>query len=146
MRVLCDTNILIEFYKTNPTVIRNLQGIGPVNIGVSVITKAELFYGARDKAELAKIERHAALCHCYELNDAISALFIELMQRYSLSHKVSIPDMLIAATAISNDLELYTLNTKDFKFIPELSLYQDMAVSLRFRSAKKTISHSVLAR
>ena len=124
MRVLCDTNILIEFYKTNSTVIRNLQGIGPVNIGVSVITKAELFYGARDKAELAKIERHAALCHCYGLNDAISALFIELMQRYSLSHKASIPDMLIAATAISNDLELYTLNTKDFKFIPELSLYE----------------------
>ena len=28
MRVLCDTNILIEFYKTNPTDIRNLQGIG----------------------------------------------------------------------------------------------------------------------
>jgi len=64
MRVLCDTNILIEFYKTNPTVIRNLQGIGPINIGVSVITKAELLYGARDKAELTKIERHVALCHC----------------------------------------------------------------------------------
>jgi tRNA(fMet)-specific endonuclease VapC len=46
------------------------------------------------------------------------------MQRYLLSHKASIPDMLIAATAISNDLELYTLNTKDFKFIPELSLYK----------------------
>ena len=43
MRVLCDINILIEFYKTNPTDIRNLQGIGPVNIGVSVITKAVLF-------------------------------------------------------------------------------------------------------
>ena len=64
--------------------------------------------------------------HCvtvYGLNDAVSAIFIELMSCYSLSHKVSIPDMLIAATAISHDLELYTLNTKDFKFIPELNLY-----------------------
>lgn len=121
--ILCDTNILIEFYKANPTVIQTLQRMGSANIGVSVITKAELFYGARDKQELAKIERHVALCHCYGLNDAISALFIELMVRYSLSHKVSIPDMLIAATAISHDLELYTLNTKDFKFIPELNLY-----------------------
>ena len=121
--ILCDTNILIEFYKANPTVIQNLQRIGSANIGVSVITKAELFYGARDKQELAKIERHIALCHCYGLNNAISALFIELMSRYSLSHKVSIPDMLIAATAISHDLELYTLNTRDFKFIPELNLY-----------------------
>ena len=122
--ILCDTNILIEFYKINPIVIQNLQHIGSANIGVSVITKAELFYGARDKTELSKIERHVTLCQCYGLNDAISALFIELMQRYSLSHKVSIPDMLIAATAISNDLKLYTLNTKDFKFIPELSLYE----------------------
>ena len=121
--ILCDTNILIEFYKANPTVIQTLQRMGLAHIGVSVITKAELFYGARDKQELTKIERHVALCHCYGLNNAISALFIELMSRYSLSHKVSIPDMLIAATAISHELELYTLNTKDFKFIHELNLY-----------------------
>lgn len=121
--ILCDTNILIEFYKGNPTVIQTLQHMGSVNIAVSVITKAELFYGARDKQELVKIERHLSLCHCYGINDAISALFIVLMSRYSLSHKVSIPDMLIAATAISYELELYTLNTKDFKFIPELNLY-----------------------
>ena len=121
--ILCDTNILIEFYKANPTVIQTLQRMGSVNIAVSVITKAELFYGARDKQELAKIERHLSVCHCYGLNDSISALFIELMSRYSLSHKVSIPDMLIAATAISHQLELYILNTKDFKFIPELNLY-----------------------
>ena len=121
--ILCDTNILIEFYKANPTVIQALQRMGSANIAVSVITKAELFYGARDKQELAKIERHLSLCCCYGLNDSISALFIELMSRYSLSHKVSIPDMLIAATAINHELELYTLNTKDFKFIPELNLY-----------------------
>ena len=121
--ILCDTNILIEFYKANPAIIKNLQRMGSANIAVSVITKAELFYGARDKQELAKIERHLSVCHCYGLNDSISALFIELMSRYSLSHKVSIPDMLIAATAISHELELYTLNTKDFKFIPELNLY-----------------------
>ena len=122
--ILCDTNILIEFYKGKPTVIQTLQHIGSADIAVSVITKAELFYGARDKQELVKIERHLSLCHCYGLDDAISILFIELMSRYSLSHKVSIPDMLIAATAISHELELYTLNSKDFKFIPGLNLYR----------------------
>ena len=121
--MLCDTNILIEFYKANPTVIQTLQQLGSSNIAVSVITKAELFYGARDKQEFAKIERHLSACRCYGLNDSISALFIELMSRYSLSHKVSIPDMLIAATAITHELELYTLNIKDFKFIPELNVY-----------------------
>jgi len=124
--ILCDTNILIEFYKAKLSVIQTLQHIGSANIAVSVITKAELFYGARDKQELVKIERHLSFCRCYGLNDVISTLFIELMSRYSLSHKVSIPDMLIAATAISHELELYTLNTKDFKFIPELNLYQGL--------------------
>ncbi|MEI6707178.1 MAG: type II toxin-antitoxin system VapC family toxin [Methylococcales bacterium] len=121
--ILCDTNILIEFYKANPVVIQTLQHIGSARIAVSVITKAELFYGARDKQELAKIERHLSICRCYGLNDSISTDFIKLMKRYSLSHKASIPDMLIAATAIHHELELYTLNTKDFKFIPELNLY-----------------------
>ena len=88
-----------------------------------MITKAELFHGARDKQEPAKIERQLSACRCYGLNDAISALFIKLMSRYSLSHKVSIPDMLIAATIMIHKIELYTLNTKDFKFIPELNLY-----------------------
>jgi len=45
------------------------------------------------------------------------------MEGYSLSHNLSIPDALIAATAMEHMLELYTLNTKDFQFIPGLMLY-----------------------
>ena len=46
------------------------------------------------------------------------------MTDYSLSHKLTIPDALIAATAITQDLELYTLNIKDFRFIKDLKTYQ----------------------
>lgn len=91
--ILCDTSILIKFYKGNPSIILTLRTIEPANIDVSVT--------ARDKRELAKIEHHLGLCHCYDLNPAISTLFIDLMRRYSLSHKASVPDMLIAATALS---------------------------------------------
>ncbi len=122
--ILCDTNIFIEFYKGNADVIQTLHAIGANNISVSVITKAELFYGARNKQELARITRHLTLCRCYSINDADSALFIRLMLDYSLSHKPSIPDMLIAATAINHNLELYTMNNKDFKFITDIKLYR----------------------
>ena len=37
--ILCDTNILIEFYKGNPSVVQTLKTIGAANIAVSVITK-----------------------------------------------------------------------------------------------------------
>ena len=54
--MLCDTNILIEFYKANPSVIKTLQHIGSANIAVSVITKAELFYGARNKLKIFGVQ------------------------------------------------------------------------------------------
>lgn len=50
--------------------------------------------------------------------------FLQLMEGYSLSHKLSLPDALIAATALVHDLELYTLNSKDFRFISTLKRYQ----------------------
>jgi len=45
------------------------------------------------------------------------------MEEYSLSHKLAIPDALIAATAVVNSISLYTLNTKDFRFIEGLTLH-----------------------
>ena len=56
-------------------------------------------------------------------NEAIGHLFIGLMNKYSLSHKISVPDAFIAATAIYYKYPLYTTNTKDFNFIPNLKLY-----------------------
>ena len=48
------------------------------------------------------------------------------MEEYVLSHKLSVPDALIAATAIQQGLSLYILNIKDFHYIPELQLYQPL--------------------
>lgn len=36
---------------------------------------------------------------------------------------MNIPDALIAATALRHALPLFTLNVKDFRFIPGLQLY-----------------------
>jgi tRNA(fMet)-specific endonuclease VapC len=55
--ILCDTNILIEFYKGNSEIIDELQKTGFVNLAVSVVTIGELFYGARDKQELGRIQK-----------------------------------------------------------------------------------------
>lgn len=45
------------------------------------------------------------------------------MADFSLSHNLTLPDAFIAATAIFHDIPLYTLNKKDFRFIPGLRLY-----------------------
>ncbi|BAZ18038.1 hypothetical protein NIES4071_99200 [Calothrix sp. NIES-4071] len=124
--ILCDTNILIEFYKNNSRVIYELRRIGLNQLAVSVITQAELYYGAINKVELNKIKKHFELLHIYSVDVMVSTQFIELMEAYSLSHKLSIPDALIASTALVNKINLYTLNFKDFSFIEGLDLHEPL--------------------
>lgn len=87
-----------------------------------MITQAELYYGARDKRELAAIRKHLSLITILLLNEAVSSRFVMLMEGYSLSHKLAIPDALIAATALVYGVPLYTLNVKDFRFVDGLEL------------------------
>lgn len=122
--ILCDTNIFIEFYKGNPEILARLQSIGQPNLAVSAITEAELYFGALNKSELKMIRKHLAAVFRIPVDVAISDQFLILMQTYSLSHKLSLPDALIAATALAHSMDLYTLNTGDFQFIPELQLFQ----------------------
>ena len=121
--ILCDTNILVEFYKGDPAVISELRQISVSQLAISAITQAELYYGAINKAELIRIQKQIGLFHNFPIDRAISTQFIQLMAQYSLSHKLAIPDALIAATAIANNISLYTLNIKDFRFIEGLTLH-----------------------
>ena len=121
--LLCDTNIFIEIYRHNVAVCTELQKIGYDRIAVSDITRGELFYGAINKVELKMIcndLKHAVVLH---INEEISEMAVNLVEKYCLSHKLDIEDALIAATAIYHDIELFTLNTKDFRFIPDIKLY-----------------------
>jgi predicted nucleic acid-binding protein len=122
--MLCDTNILIEFYKGNSAIIDELHKVGLPNLAVSVITTGELFYGARDKPELLKMQKHLALMKQIPLDADISERFLTLLENYALSHRLSVPDALIAATALSQNLPIYTLNIKDFRFIPAIGFHE----------------------
>lgn len=121
--ILCDTNILVEFYKNNTQIITQLQKIGLQNLAISAITQGELYFGAINKIELQTIKNSLNLLRIFELDTEISYQYIQLMEKYSLSHKLTIPDALIASTSLVNNLDLYTLNTKDFRFINGLNLY-----------------------
>ena len=122
--ILCDTNILIEFYKNNTAIIQELRQIGSQNLTISIITRAELYYGALNKNELNRIQKHLDLLQNIPIDRPTSEQFIQLMAQYSLSHKLTIPDAMIAATALTHNISLYTLNLKDFRFIQGLKIYQ----------------------
>jgi tRNA(fMet)-specific endonuclease VapC len=121
--ILCDSNIFIDLYRGKQETIESLTAIGQDNIAISAVTAGELLFGARDKKELATIKKDIAKLQLFPINEDISAIGLQLIEKYCLSHKLSLPDALIAATALYHNIELYTLNLKDFKFIPNLNLY-----------------------
>lgn len=121
--ILCDTNILIEIYRDNTQIIETIKQIGQEKIAVSDVTCAELLYGARNKKELQVIRKDLNKLTILPIQSGISALAVELVEEYTLSHKLSLPDALIAATAIFHNLELYTLNAKDFRFLEHVKLF-----------------------
>jgi predicted nucleic acid-binding protein len=123
--VLCDTNIIIEFYKENPGVIKNLRAIGQRNMAVSIITAGELLYGALNKKELNRIKSDLEHLQVIHLTQETGECFTQLMLDYSLSHRLSLPDGLIAATALTQNISLYTHNLKDFKYIKDIKLYKE---------------------
>ena len=59
--ILCDTDILVEFYKNTPHIIKELRFIGQERLAISVITQGELYFGALNKTELKKIKYHLGL-------------------------------------------------------------------------------------
>lgn len=122
--ILCDTNILIEFYKKNALILTELQRIGVPDLAISVITEAELYYGAVNRAEMSRIQKHLSRMIVLPINRQVSEKFVAMIAQYALSHRLAIPDALIAATAVTHNMQLYTLNLRDFRFIEGLRLYQ----------------------
>jgi predicted nucleic acid-binding protein len=122
--ILVDTNIFIEYYRNNPAICEILEQIDPQEIAVSDVVCAELYFGARNRQELANIVSDIEKLIVLTIFPKISKLAVELVRQYCLSHKLKLPDAQIAATAIFHNAELFTLNRKDFIYIPNLRLYE----------------------
>lgn len=121
--IICDTGVFFAYFKGNENIINELDNhIGFENLGISVITIGEIYYGMRKNEKLAT-KTLINQFNKYLINKEICIKFMELMLGY-LDNRIGIPDAFIAATAICNSVELYTLNTKDFDYIEGLKLYK----------------------
>ena len=57
VKILCDTDVIIEYLKGNEATKKIFDKLNNKNIVLSAITLMELFYGALNKRELKKIKR-----------------------------------------------------------------------------------------
>jgi hypothetical protein len=82
----------------------------------------ELIVGCSDRGELQKLERFLHRYQIIQVSDSISALAVELMEVYFLSHGLLIADAFVAATAVTLKIPLLSKNQRDYRFIQDLDL------------------------
>ncbi|MCO6485969.1 MAG: type II toxin-antitoxin system VapC family toxin [Saprospiraceae bacterium] len=116
---LIDTNAVIEFLggtlpATSSHWIENI--IGENIHHLSVINQIELLGFNGSPAEMQTLEEFIEVTNILPLTDAVVQKTIQLRR----SQKINLPDAIIAATALSNNLTLITRNLKDFQYLKEL--------------------------
>lgn len=94
------------------------------NLAISLITVMELLAGATSNQKKYEILKTSKAYRVIEITEAICKTALNLSKKYCIEHEVGVADVLIAATAIANNLPLYTDNVRHFEFIVELTLYK----------------------
>ncbi|HEX8459934.1 MAG TPA: type II toxin-antitoxin system VapC family toxin [Segetibacter sp.] len=115
--IFLDTSVLIDFYRKQQkqnSYLFQLTDLYKV-FAISVITEYEILIGSnnvQDSFWVSFFEKVTILPFTSSVNNEAVKIYRQLKTENKL---IAIPDILIAATAISNNLALATLNTKHFK-------------------------------
>jgi predicted nucleic acid-binding protein len=118
---LIDTDILVDASRgigeAGQLLDVHLRGDG---ITISAVSAMELVAGCRDAAQLKEVKEFLSVVRIVPISEAVSERAQSLMEAYSLSHGLLLPDALIAATALQADLALCTRNVRHFSMIADL--------------------------
>ena len=121
-QILLDTDILISVLRGIEPIVRRLgerRREGDA-FSYSAVTVAELWGGMRPAEERVTRQLLEQMI-CLPVEEAIGRQAGSYLQRYQRSHGVTLPDALIAATAASHRISLWTLNRRHYP-MPELTL------------------------
>jgi tRNA(fMet)-specific endonuclease VapC len=128
MKLMLDTNVCIYLIKEHPASVLERFAAHPVgDIGISVITLAELEYGVAKSSRPAKnreaLEQFVSPLDVAPFDRAATAAYGRL--RTALEKKgqpIGSMDLLIAAHALSLNVRLITHNVKEFGRVPGLRI------------------------
>lgn len=124
-RYLADTTVLIDHLRGVEGAKTFLKRTTP---SISHVSISELIEGTKNKNQLRQVNQAVGDLPHLPISEPISSRAIGLMKKYFLPHRLELPDALIAATAIEENLVLVTGNTKHFSFIKELGLLDWMKI------------------
>ncbi|GHS88285.1 ribonuclease VapC [Synergistales bacterium] len=115
--MVIDTDVLIWFFRGNLNAVSALDEIPVGERFISVITYMELLQGMRNKTELRifqEIFEYSELI-VLPLNRDIGNIACQYLEQFHLTSGLRIEDALIAATATTYNMELFSGNYKHFK-------------------------------
>lgn len=120
-KILIDTNIAISYIGNRLSIkaMDKLDKIFDAEYHISVINKIELLgYQNLDKNEVEKFNLLIDNSIIHPIDNKTIDKTIAIRKK----HKIKLPDALIAATCLVNDLTILTLNVKDFENIDGLKV------------------------
>ena len=122
--LLVDTSILIDYLrKKNKRKTEFYKIVGNYNLFVSTITLFELYAGAKDEQEMRDVNNITEYLEILPFTTNTAKKAGEIYRILRDKNKViEAKDLFIAATALSHDFPIMTLNVKHFDRIPELSV------------------------
>lgn len=114
---LTDTNVFSEIFKGNANVKKFVEGF---ENSIDTTVYVECLQDSKGNREKAIIKKHLSHFPIFYHTPDISKRTIALIDLYSNSHGLLLPDAQIAAVCLEYDLTLITYNVGDFKFIKNL--------------------------
>lgn len=116
--LLLDTNVLIRAWRGDKTLTSEILKF---NAGIDTVVKLEFLQGA-NKRQFAKAVAFADAFEFIPFLPEVSFKAEALIKDFAHTKGLRIGDALIASTALTLDLPLYTFNKKHFNFIKGLRL------------------------
>ena len=115
---LLDTNSVID-YLDNKLPLKANKLIEEINWKISVITRMELLsWPGASEGQIYILNEFIIASNVFGLLEPIILKTIDVRKTY----KTKLPDAIISATCLVNDLTLITRNVKDFQIIDGLKL------------------------
>ncbi|MEE3314267.1 MAG: type II toxin-antitoxin system VapC family toxin [Treponema sp.] len=127
MAYLIDTDTIIFALRGDSGVLAKFEENKNLPISISMITYAELVFGAKrsqnEQKNMIKVNHIRDIYPIEELNEGVMEVFADIKAKmFDKGIRIEDMDLLIAATAIYNELTLVTNNTKHFENIPNLKI------------------------
>ena len=120
--ILCDSGVFFRAFRNDKSMWQEINHIGFDRLALSTVTIGEAYYGMKDD-EVTRTKQLLNLFKHFSLNKESCSRFQHMMYEYRQQHP-QLPDCMIAATALSINAHLFTLNRKDFSYYKKLTLYK----------------------